>query len=418
MILLAGCTAEAPTEFDPNEEATLTVWSWDPATQIVADVYEEAHPHITVKVVNVGVEDDEYTKLRAAHASGSGAPDVAMITTHVSQFVLEGIAEDLTPYGLDEVIDEYEPWAIELQRVDADHTYALPLDAGVMGLMYREDLLAAAGVKTPTTWQEFADAARQVRAADSDSYLASFPAGQWAWFQTMLWNGGSKPFHIDGTTISIDIDNDEAISVAKYWDQLLSEDLVKVEAPFTAEWVGAMDNGTYWGWLAPSWGPVLLEDATGSQGDWRIAPLPSWGDGGDPQPLWASGAYMITADGAQKALAADFVKFVTQDPEAISALQTGSPYPFFPVKSVVDSEEWLNKELPFYGDQKANQVFAEISDGVAPEGQYSPFDDFVHLQGNQLVGDALNNGTSLVDAIIELQARVVTHAEQEGFTVK
>ncbi|MGO1849600.1 ABC transporter substrate-binding protein [Microbacterium sp.] len=417
---LSGCGAgqeEGSTGFDPSVPTELTVWSWDPSTQIVADAYETAHPQITVNVVNVGANTDQYTKMRAAHAAGNGAPDVSMITTHVSQFVLEGMVEDLTPYGVEDIRDSFAPWALDSQKVEDGHVYALPLDAGLMGFMYRADILADAGIEPPTTWPEFVAAAQEIRNLNPDQYLANFSLGNWAWFHALLWQGGSKPYHLDGTDITIDIDNDNALRVAALWDDLLHRDLVKPEAPFTTPWVAGMDDGTYAGWMAPVWGPILLEEASNTEGKWAVAPLPRWDDIPETQPVWSSGAYLVTSDSKNKAAAADFVKFVTQDPAAVDAAVTASPYTFYPVRSLYESESWQDADLPFYGDQKANRVYADIAEHVDPVDQNTPFDDFVVLQANQLVSAAVSNGSPLGDALKELQRRVTEYADSQGFTV-
>ena len=75
--LIAGCTAPGPSSDEPVE---ITFWTWLPDIQKTVDLFEEAHPNISVTVENVGVGADQYTKIQNAVDAGSGGPDVAHMT--------------------------------------------------------------------------------------------------------------------------------------------------------------------------------------------------------------------------------------------------------------------------------------------------------------------------------------------------
>jgi multiple sugar transport system substrate-binding protein len=60
-------------------KVTLTFWSWVPDIEKEIKLFEEAHPDIKIKYVNAGQGTPQYTKLKTALKSGSGAPDVVQI---------------------------------------------------------------------------------------------------------------------------------------------------------------------------------------------------------------------------------------------------------------------------------------------------------------------------------------------------
>ena len=67
---------------------------------------------------------------------------------YIPSFVLTESLLDLTPYGADDLADDYVGWAWN-QVSPADEVWAIPQDVGPMGNLYREDILGAAGITEP-----------------------------------------------------------------------------------------------------------------------------------------------------------------------------------------------------------------------------------------------------------------------------
>ncbi|MGN6187866.1 MAG: ABC transporter substrate-binding protein [Conexibacter sp.] len=428
-LLLAGCgggndnssssTKPAAAAFDPSKPASLTVWSWAPQTEPAAKAYMKLHPAIKIKVVNAGIETAEYAKIRAGIEAGRGAPDVALMSfPNVQEFAITHDLLDLSRYGAAQMTNDIAPWCIDLLSSQDGGLYGLPTDAGVMGFLYREDLLRKAGVTPPKTWAEFATAAVKLHKALPSSYLTNFPLGQFPWLQAMMWQAGSKPVQVDGTTLTLKMNDAPALRVAAYWDDLLRKGVVDPAPAFTTPYYAAIDRGDYAGWVAPQWGPVLIRDTSPTWGKWRAARLPQWSTSAQSEPLWSSSAYVATAQSKAPGAAADFIKFITHDKQIVHSLSAQTPYAFYPLKSLYQSKAWLDQKLPFYGPQKANRVFAQAAEHVDGSYESTPFEDYVVTQGNQLVGDAIKSHGSLVNALNELQDRVVKYAKQQGFTVK
>jgi len=129
----------------------LTFWTWVPDIQNEVDLFEAKYPDIKVKVENVGQGLPHYQKLRSAIEAGEGAPDVAQIEyQYIPSFVLPESLLDLTPYGGDELADDYVEWAWN-QVSPGDEVWAIPQDVGPMGNLYREDILTAAGITEPSS---------------------------------------------------------------------------------------------------------------------------------------------------------------------------------------------------------------------------------------------------------------------------
>lgn len=125
-------------------------WLWDanqrPLYQRCAADFEAAHPHIRIRIQQMGW-DDYWMALSTGFVSGT-APDV--ITNHVSrypEFVTNGVLLDLAPLvARDRVpLDVYEHGLAELWRHEG-RQYALPVDWDTVALVVNLDHARAAGI--------------------------------------------------------------------------------------------------------------------------------------------------------------------------------------------------------------------------------------------------------------------------------
>ena len=85
------------------------------------------------------------------------------------------------------------------------HVYAIPQDAGPMIQMCNNDLLTAAGITAPTTWDEFAKDVTDYHTKVPNGYFTNMTADQ-GWYFGLLWQSGAKPFTVGGTNLgSVDL---------------------------------------------------------------------------------------------------------------------------------------------------------------------------------------------------------------------
>ncbi len=231
-LLMSGCTpssgggeAQGPVSQDQIDEAMttptkLTFWTWVPDIENEVKLFEEKYPAIDVTVENVGQGLPHYQKLRSAIEAGEGAPDVAQIEyQYIPSFVLPESLLDLTPYGADDLSGDYVDWAWNQVSPD-EEVWAIPQDVGPMGNLYREDILAQAGItEPPATWDEYATAAKAVKDA-TGSYISNLGATQAGQMIGFFWQAGVKPFGYNGEdTVSINVNSDEAKEVAYVLDR-------------------------------------------------------------------------------------------------------------------------------------------------------------------------------------------------------
>jgi multiple sugar transport system substrate-binding protein len=417
---LAACSGSSDASSSgPTGEASgeITVWSWSTNASDLADAFMEEHPDITVDIVDPGGGTATMEKLLTAFQSGSGAPDVAMMEYNfIPQFAL---TEDIVPldeYGGDEIVGDYID-SIASQITVNGKLYGTPIDAAPMAFAYREDILKAAGVEPPKTWEEYAAAAEKLHAANPKAFLSNNPIADGT-LRYLLWQTGETPFEVDGEEIAVDYQKDAFAEVLSFWQDMAQRDLTADLPAFSPEWNAAFADGTLAGWIAPAWAPVILgASAESSAGKWRVSQMPTWDAGERASAEWGGSAYTVTSQSDNAAAAAEYVMWVNHDPKAYEMLYdlTGS----FPVlKQYVEDDEFLSQPFEFFGGQPVNQVFAEELQAVPQTWQWSPFNSTVNTVTGEAFTALREGEVSADEALSSIQEQLVQYAEEQGFTVK
>ncbi|KUM73203.1 ABC transporter substrate-binding protein [Streptomyces curacoi] len=398
----------------------LTFWTWVPDIAQEIALFEKKYPAIKVKVVNAGQGVQHYTKLRTALKAGTGAPDLAQIEYQaVPTYTITDSLLDLRPYGASALKDQFVDWTWAQVSGPDGQIWAIPQDTGPMGMLYRKDIFDEHGIQVPKTWHEFAAAARKLHKADPDVYLTNLAANEPAAWHGLLWQAGAKPYAASGeSTLAISVDDAVSGKLAAYWGGLAKEGVISTDPDFTDGWYAGFNKGKYATWLTAAWGPAFLSgSAKATAGNWRAAPLPQWDAAKPVSGNWGGSTTAVIKSTKNPIAAAMFAQFLNSDPA--SAKMFATKQFFFPAtKSLLADPSFTGDALDFYGGQKVNQVFADISDTVSTSFQWPPFLDQVATDWTETVGKSLADRADTVAALGTWQSRITTYAKNQGFTVK
>jgi len=400
-------------------DTNLTFWTWVPDIQNEVKLFEAKYPAIHVKVVNVGQGAAQYQKLRTALKAGKGAPDVVQIEfQYLPSFRLGNNLLNLAPYGASGIKGDYAKW-IWSQVSQGDAVYAVPQDTGPMGNVYRKDLLSAAGIKLPTTWQEFGQAARTYRKANPSKYLTNMPGNDAGQFIGLLWQAGARPFGYDGAkTVTINLHTPEVAKVVDLWNPLVKDNMIGVDPDFTDQWYQGLAKGKYASWQTAAWGPVFLQGtAKDTAGKWRAAPLPQWDTQKPAAGNWGGSTDTVLKTTKNPIAAAKLALWINTEQQP--ALKLATEQFLFPAsQKILKDSTFLNQKSKFYGGQQVNKEFADISATVTPDFGWLPFMDFAYSSFNETLGKAFANRTDLGAALTAWEAQLKSYATAQGFTVK
>jgi len=394
---------------------SLTVWAWEPTLEKVVADFETANPDVDVELVNAGTGNDQYTALQNAIAAGSGVPDVGQIEYYaLPQFALGESLADLGPLGATELDGTFTPgpWAAVKQ---GEGIYGLPMDSGPMALFYNKDVFEKAGVEVPTTWDEYLEAARAIHKADPNAYIAN-DTGDAGFATSMIWQAGGQPYKVDGTTVSIDFTDPGSTKFAELWQKLIDEDLLAPISSWSDEGYQGLGNGSIATLTIGAWMPANLESGVpAGKGKWQVAQMPQWEAGGSAtaENGGSSLAGMKASKNAE--LAYEFVKYANAG-EGVQTRIDGGAFPA--TTAELNSDEFKNKEFPYFGGQKVNEVLAQSAADVVEGWQYLPFQVYANSVFNDNVGQAYVSDTTLVDGLAAWQKASVEYGKQQGFTVE
>ncbi|HEU4466585.1 MAG TPA: sugar ABC transporter substrate-binding protein, partial [Agromyces sp.] len=356
VIGLASCASGADSSSsgsDSGEPVELTFQSWVPNIDQAVDAFNEAHDdiHVTLETITAG-PDGGYAKMFSAVQAGNPA-DVAQVGYDaIPEFLVNGALEDITEH-VGDAGDDFTEWQWETGVFD-DRVYAVPQASGPLGQFYRKDIFDSLGLAAPTTWDEYYEAAKAIRASDPNRYIAAFAFNQAPWLIGLSQQGGGEWFTVDGDAWKVAIDDEETLKVAEFWQKLIDEDLVKIEADFSSEWNADMQNGNVASWISGSWADAIVRGtAPDTAGSWAVAPMPQWGEGETVSATWAGGSANVVLKGsAHPEEAAEFALWLNSDPESVSILTSiGAGWPAITDLDSIASLQDDPEVFAFYGGQ-------------------------------------------------------------------
>ena len=414
----AQSVSQAQIDEAMSKDTTLTFWTWVPDIKNQVDMFQKAYPKIKVKLVNVGQGAPHYTKLRAAIKSGQGAPDVAQMEfQYIDSFTLGGDLADLAPNGATpEFMAQFPEW-VRTQVTKDGKVYGTPQDIGPLGLLYREDLLKAAGVEPPKTWAEFATAAEKYKAQNTKGVLTNFAPNDAGHFVSFLWQAGARPFAFDGKeTVKVDLASDQAKQVAQYWSDLIQKNLVSVDPDFTDTWYQGFSNGKYASWPAAAWGPVFLQGtAEKTAGKWRATQIPQWDAAKPTSGNWGGSTNSVLKGSPNQIAATQMAVFINSKEPALRMATEQFQFPAS--NEILEDPKFSSQKSTFYGGQTVNQTFADISKTVTPDFGWLPFTDFAYTAYGDTLGKAIASKSDLVAGLQAWQDACAKYAKDQGFTL-
>lgn len=405
-----GGSAAGPVE--------LTFWTWTPNMEKVVDLWNSEHPDITVTVNKQDGGDPAVTKLLTAIKAGSGAPDIMQAEYQkIPQLVSSDALADLSGSLGDDVAGHFADGVWDAVTLGSDAVYAVPQDSGPMQFYYRADVFEKLGIDVPTTWDEYADAARKVHESDPKAYLGTFSANDAGWFAGITQQAGASWYGIDGDAWSVDIDSDATTKVAEYWGGLVEEGVIDNRPMYTPEWNAGLNDGTQVGWLSAIWAPgVLSGNAADTAGKWEMAPMPQWDADAPATGAWGGSATAVTSQSEHPEQAAEFVTWLNTDPEAVQALvdETGIYPADVPAstEALSDPPEFFSNQPDFY------EVAAQTAQTVQPF-TYGPNINVAYSAYNDEFAKATKakKASAFVDAVGAMQQITLDDLKNQGFNV-
>ncbi|WP_168735903.1 ABC transporter substrate-binding protein [Cohnella fermenti] len=383
----ASSAASGTAGSGSGEVTQITLWHMEePPNRVerfneIIDQFNAANPDIKV-TAQVQSWNDAYTKFPAAIQSGNG-PDLLFTipdyTTVIKQLGVVQPVDDIVK-SLDEKHGFLEA-AVTPYQYD-DHVWAVPAYGMVQVLWYRKDLLDAAGITPPKTWDELAEAADKL--TTGSQYGIALPASKSMATDQVLYSflvtAGAKNI-IDGNNL-ITFNSENIVKAYEMYAKLLKDSPADSNTYTWGEPQAQFNAGT--AAMAIEKGQYLstFEEESGRPStDLGITTMPV-ADGGEEGSIYYSNAIMmLTDDSAKQAAIAKFFDYL-YDPSNYGNFLNAEPGLFLPVTedgAAEGSSFWSDPVIAKYKDQvqvlldasKNGQLFG-FTNGVASKiGQIS-----------------------------------------------
>ena len=422
-LLVAACSSGGSNGgggSNSNGPVHIKLWAWYPAFKGVVDHFNATHTNVKVDWTIAGTGGDEYTKLQTVLKAGKGAPDVVMIEFQELPTVeLTKHLVDLGKYGAGDLKSNYAEWAWK-QVSDGDKIYAIPVDAGPMGLLYRQDLFSRYHLKVPATWDEFKQDAQTLKSANPKAFITDFGTNDAGFMTGLMWQAGAHPYTYSASNlpnVGLNINNDAAKKVMSYWQEMVSSGYADTTPFGSTDFYNGLSSGKFLTYIAAGWGPGYLQNvAKRTSGKWRAAPLPQWNAGEHAQGDWGGSTFAVTDQSDHPKEAAQVAEEIFGTDKAAWKIGLDQAFLFPTVKQILDWSYFQQNKYAFFGGQQVNQVFGPAYDGVG-NFDWNPFNDFVAQQIQTAVGQAASKKTSWADAMDSVQSAVADYASKQGFKV-
>ena len=411
-----GGGAESAPADGPVE---LTFQSWVPNIDRAVDAFNEAHDdiHVTLETITAG-PDGGYAKMFSAVQAGNPA-DVAQVGYDaIPEFLVNGAVEDITDYVSDSA-DLFTDWQWQTGVFD-DRVYSIPQASGPLGQFYREDIFTELGLEAPTTWDEYYEAAKVIRASDPNRYIAAFAFNQAPWLIGLSQQAGGAWFTAEEDAWGVAIDDEDTLKVAEYWQKLIDEDLVKLEADMSSEWNADIQNGNILTWISGSWADAIVRGtAPDTAGSWAVSAVPQWNAGENVSATWAGGSANIVLKGSKHPEeAAEFALWLNSDPGSVSTLTSiGAGWPAITDLAAVDSLQDDPEVFAFYGGQNIWDVFAISDAAVDSSWVWPPLSQTLFANLTDNVKSSVEQGAPLSEAFVQTQKDFVAAMKDKGISV-
>ena len=307
----------------------------------------------TVEFTSMSTDvSQELATLQQLMAAGSGDLDVARVDIIWPGLVANHFI-DLKPHVPDEVLKQHFPSIVQNNIVNGK-LVAMPwyTDAGL--LYYRKDLLEKHGQQPPTTWQQLADVARKVVAAEKkagNGKLVGY-VFQGKSYEGLTCNALEWVDSFGGGTIvdakgQVTLNNPKAVEAIDFFASLVGNVVPKGALSYDEEGArGAFQSGNAvfmrnwpYAWALANSKDSPVKDKVG------VMALPKGGEAGKSTGTLGGWQLGVPKSSKHQALAVDLVKYLTSREEQKRRALVGSFNPT--IMSLYEDEELL-KANPFF----------------------------------------------------------------------
>ncbi|UGY91560.1 extracellular solute-binding protein [Streptomyces gobiensis] len=375
--LLAGCASDSSDGTDNKVTLSIGVFGVFGYKQAgLYDEYEKLNPHVKIKENSTERNEDYYPALLQHLSAGSGLDDIQAVevsninelaTIQAAKFVDMAKAE-----GVEE--SSYLPWKWEQAKAEDGRVIGVGTDIGPMGVCYRKDLFAKAGLPTERAevgtmwrgdWEKYVDA--------GETYMKNAPKGtSFMDGAAGLYNGSissyaEKNYNADGELIYR-----KSKAVKASWELAMRAIEGKMTArlkQFDTAWDQAYANGTFATVVCPSWMLGYIKEKSGKKGEnqWDVAPAPKPAN-------WGGSFLTVPESGKNKDEAVKLAAWLTAPRQQAKLFSAQASFPSS--AAALELPEVKGAKHGYFGNAPIGEIFSSAAKGI-PTAILGPKDQII-----------------------------------------
>lgn len=376
----------------PSGPVTLTVMtSGDTGYEDLLTEYQREHEGVTVRLEKVE-PGAYYQKLRTMLAAGS-APDVVVIGEEYRADLFDepGQFADLAEVGPDDVDRErWLPWKYRGGLAKDGTLVGYGVDMAPLGMAYRTDLFAAAGLPTDpaqvgqlfTTWDSYFAAGEQYVGATGKPWFDSS-----AIVYTALQNQMETGYFDDAGQLAIETNAD----IKANWDAVTGAagrgQSARFE-PFSPELFSGLRGAAFATVVAPYWmlGVIKANSGPESAGKWAVADAFPGGSAN-----WGGSYLSVPSQSANPEQAAELAAWLTAPEQVLRTFRTTNTLPC--QVEALESDELRGVTDDFFATPGTGKIYADLAGQVKVAPYQAPRDSRVQNEAMWPALRAVEQGT-------------------------
>lgn len=361
------------------------------------DEFNKSQDKIKLETTIVaGGTQDYYSKLSTAFASGAGPDLFEMDAADFSKYISSGIAEPLDDLITGDIRADFSENSLAGNSRDGK-LYAVPFLIDSIGLYYDKDVLSAAGVEPPKTWDELKAAAKKLTTADRKGLVVSPIRGGYQNYEfwPFLWAAGGDVLDASGKST---YDSDATRKALQLYRDLAKDGSIYTTLQTDSWDINYLLSGKAAMQLSGIWATPTIEKSGKNIG---LLPYPAV-DAAGKQTSTLGGWSMIVNSKGHIAEAKDVIKWFWLDgTDRMGQMNTIGGFHLAPRKSVLEAKK----------DIYAKPLYKDWVDTVVPLGRKDlSLPPEVVTATNDAVQDALFSMDKDIDSIVKDASKKVDEA--------
>lgn len=412
VILITGCSGDSGGSGDSSEEGSgeaLSIWATNinvPVLEKAVEVYQEEHPDFELNVEEMNNDDIRSKVITGLQAGGQGLPDGALlvddgITGYVTNFQSE--FANISELGFTDQQADFPQYKLDSVSFDGD-TYAVPFDAGPVGVFYRADLFEEAGVSAADiqTWDDYIAAGVKIKEATGANML-SYDSNDSTVYTILLSQQGKGYFEQNGDS---NMASEASINTARVFNQMAEEEIL-LGTPGWNAWVTSLSESQTATAITGAWLIGTLQQQVPDQaGDWAVMPLPAFEGNESRSANQGGSSFAIFESSEQKEELYDFLTFFATDMATQELAMEGG---LFPSYLPVYESDLFSAPVAYFADEPVWTFFADEITKI-PSVFYTENDSVARDEAIKVQAEAVE-GSSPEDAADAAQSRIENRVE-------